>query len=207
MGGIFNPNNLDLYAYAHQNPLKLSDPDGNKVMPPANAPPQVTTWTEIARFAKSTGKFLLAAVRAVVSSSPQVLAGVAVVVLPGKSSDPNAGKTGQTSKGDGNGSIYHRLESPTQTPQDAKKQVESGEIWGKENNTAGGGESPFKSVDAHRGPLPDGARGVEFTTPALESGGHPTKARWIEGSPGVTPVSNPDYVKIPVIITKNTQKN
>jgi RHS repeat-associated protein len=29
LGGIYNPTNLALYAYAHHNPVKLNDPDGN----------------------------------------------------------------------------------------------------------------------------------------------------------------------------------
>ena len=31
MGGVYNPFNLGLYTYAHQNPIKLVDPDGNAV--------------------------------------------------------------------------------------------------------------------------------------------------------------------------------
>jgi len=31
MGGIYNPLNLGLYSYSHQNPIKYMDPDGNSV--------------------------------------------------------------------------------------------------------------------------------------------------------------------------------
>ncbi|ONF83288.1 SpvB/TcaC N-terminal domain-containing protein [Leptospira santarosai] len=97
--------------------------------------------------------------------------------------------------------IYHRLESPTQTPKTAKMQEQSGEIWGKE---ASG--SNIKSVQAYTGPLPKGKRGVEFITDAKEtSGSAPGQAKWLEGTPGVRPASNPDYVKINVRVTKNTQ--
>ncbi|WP_061218192.1 SpvB/TcaC N-terminal domain-containing protein [Leptospira weilii] len=97
--------------------------------------------------------------------------------------------------------VYHRLESPTQTPRTAKMQEQSGEIWGKE---AQGGL--YKYVKAYKGPLPKGSRGIEFITAAPESGGAlPKEARWIEGAPGVRPANNPDYVKINVRITKNTQ--
>nr|WP_229267142.1 RHS repeat-associated core domain-containing protein [Leptospira sp. mild_001] len=97
--------------------------------------------------------------------------------------------------------IYHRLESDTQTAKTAKMQEQSGEIWGKEARG-----SNFKSVQAYTGPLPKGKRGVEFITAAKETPGSPPgKAKWVEGTPGVRPANNPDYVKINVRVTKNTQ--
>jgi RHS repeat-associated protein len=33
MGGIFNPLNLAMYTYGHQNPVKFTDPDGNSTWP------------------------------------------------------------------------------------------------------------------------------------------------------------------------------
>lgn len=54
---------------------------------------------------------------------------------------------------------YHRLESPTQTPEDAKKQEESLEIWGKPARF-----SDIPKVKAYRGSLPPNTRGIEFTT-------------------------------------------
>lgn len=36
-GGVYNPVNLSLYAYAHQNPVKLMDPDGKDVLVPVAA--------------------------------------------------------------------------------------------------------------------------------------------------------------------------
>lgn len=55
--------------------------------------------------------------------------------------------------------LYHRLESPTQTPEDAVQQESSQELWGK---PARGSEVP--KVKAYCGPLPTGKRGIEFTT-------------------------------------------
>ncbi|WP_230658827.1 hypothetical protein [Psychrobacter sp. I-STPA10] len=34
MGGVYNPPNLNLYAYTHNNPVNLVDPDGNSRRPP-----------------------------------------------------------------------------------------------------------------------------------------------------------------------------
>jgi hypothetical protein len=33
-GGVLNPVNLAMYSYAHQNPVRLKDPDGNQTLPP-----------------------------------------------------------------------------------------------------------------------------------------------------------------------------
>jgi hypothetical protein len=55
--------------------------------------------------------------------------------------------------------IYHRKESPTQTPETAKQQEISGELWGYPSIT-----SDEPKVKAYDGPLRDGERGIEFTT-------------------------------------------
>ena len=54
---------------------------------------------------------------------------------------------------------FHRLASPTQTEEDARKQRESGQIWGRTPRT---GITP--QVKAYPGPLPDEADGIEFFT-------------------------------------------
>jgi hypothetical protein len=54
---------------------------------------------------------------------------------------------------------YHRIESPTQTVEDAKLQETSNEIWGK---PARGSDIP--KVKAYVGALPPDKRGCEFTT-------------------------------------------
>lgn len=98
---------------------------------------------------------------------------------------------------------FHRLESPTQTPATAALQEANGEMWGA---TARGGLNP--TVKAYQGPLPPGARGVEFTTPVRPSDvglGRPGDiAIWRRGAPGVVDV-NDDYVKIACTVVRNTQ--
>ena len=54
---------------------------------------------------------------------------------------------------------YHRIESPTQTAEDATLQETSLEIWGR---PARGSDQP--KVKAYVGSLPLGRRGIEFTT-------------------------------------------
>jgi hypothetical protein len=92
------------------------------------------------------------------------------------------------------------LESPTQTVTDAATQSYGGRICGKAHR---GGSVP--SVKAYVGPLPEGARGVEFVTdiPPL-TGTAPHLALWRKGSHGVENASD-DLVCIPVSVTKNTQ--
>lgn len=55
--------------------------------------------------------------------------------------------------------VYHRIESPTQTPVDAIAQESSHEVWGRPSRY-----SDIPAVKAYVGPLPVGARGVEFAT-------------------------------------------
>lgn len=58
---------------------------------------------------------------------------------------------------------FHRLESPSQTKNDAIAQQQSIELWGAagRNNA----QSNLPSVKAHRSSLPGGQRGIEFDTP------------------------------------------
>ena len=96
---------------------------------------------------------------------------------------------------------YHRLESPTQTRADAQRQQISGELWGRPAWGSG-----IASVKAYRGPLPAGARGIEFVTPVAPSRGRgtPHEARWYIGDPGVAENAQ-GYAVIPITVTKNTQ--
>lgn len=96
--------------------------------------------------------------------------------------------------------LYHRLESPTQTVEDAIRIESSRELWGK---AARG--SDFPTVKAYDGPLPAGEAGIEFTTPVKPTPGSPPgHVQWYPGTPGVTRDWN-DVVKITVFVTKNTQ--
>jgi hypothetical protein len=95
--------------------------------------------------------------------------------------------------------LYHRLESPTQTPADAAMQTASGEIWGRAALL-----SHIPKVKAHRGPLPEGERGVEFWTEVPpDSGSTRQRVDWSGPRPGVE--VEDDFAKIVVVITKNTQ--
>jgi hypothetical protein len=96
--------------------------------------------------------------------------------------------------------IYHRLESPTQTPEDAAKQEATGEIWGR---AARG--SDLAKVKAYAGPLPAGRKGIEFTTDMPpDEGCPPDLPTWRAGREGVTVEG--DYARISVRVTKNTQR-
>ena len=95
---------------------------------------------------------------------------------------------------------YHRLEwLPGQSPEVARQQERSGEIWGR---IARVGIVPC--VKAYRGPLPAGVRGVEFETDIEpDRGGPPGIATWSGPRPGV--VVDGDYAKIRVTIRRNEQ--
>jgi hypothetical protein len=99
------------------------------------------------------------------------------------------------------GDKFHRLESPTQTSEDALRQVKSKEIWGR---AAWG--SDILSVRAYRKSIPAGRRGVQFTTP-LEphpGSGSPYEARWYyPHTPGVLlrTRNNENFVAIPADVT------
>jgi hypothetical protein len=106
---------------------------------------------------------------------------------------------------------YYRLESTTQTRQDAQLQQASGELWGKAAST-----SPFPTVKAYRGALPPHARGIEFTSiiPPTPGTGNPRDAFWYPCLPGIRPCTPQvkvinhngiDFAVIPITVTKNTQ--
>jgi hypothetical protein len=99
--------------------------------------------------------------------------------------------------------VYHRLQSPTQSAETAARQQASGEIWGTYDRLMGG-RSPFPSVDAYVGPLPDGEKGIEFTTDVPPDRNTPPRfARWRGPRDGV--IVEGDYAKIRVTVTRNTQ--
>jgi hypothetical protein len=80
-----------------------------------------------------------------------------------------------------NDEVYHRLESDTQTPEDAKIQTQTREIWGR---PARGSNIP--SVKAYRGKLPSGQRGVQLPK-------HPSKAR-IKSTPLPGVLKNSEFI-------------
>lgn len=101
--------------------------------------------------------------------------------------------------------VYHRRESSTQTPQIARLQEMTGEIWGTYDRDQMGGRSPFPSVDAYVGPLVDSQRGIEFVTDVPPNRDTPPRlARWTGPRPGVR--IEGDYARIRAVVTRNTQQ-
>ena len=95
--------------------------------------------------------------------------------------------------------LYHRLESPSQSPADAAQQQISGEIWGQASIW-----SATPKVKAYRGPLLPGKRGVEFVTDVPpDVGSAPYRPEWSGPRPGVEVAGG--FAKINVVVTKNTQ--
>jgi len=96
---------------------------------------------------------------------------------------------------------FHRLESPTQTQETAALQVQSQEVWGQPSRF-----SDIPAVKAYNGPLPNGARGIEFTTVVRPTPGATTPGNtyWYKGTPGVR--IEGDYAIIPANVYKNTQR-
>lgn len=95
--------------------------------------------------------------------------------------------------------VYHRLESPTQTPADAARQAASGELWGRPPRG-----SDIPAAQAYVGPLPPGARGTEFTTATPpDPGSPPGQAYWRGPRPGVRVEGG--IAKIAIVVTRQTQ--
>jgi hypothetical protein len=95
--------------------------------------------------------------------------------------------------------LFHRLLSPTQTAEVARKQQQSGELWGRAARW-----SDIPKVKAYVGPLPEGAEGIEFTTGVPpDPGVPPGRAEWTGPRPGV--IVEAEWAKIHIVITKNTQ--
>jgi hypothetical protein len=90
--------------------------------------------------------------------------------------------------------LYHRFESPTQTPGTAIVQEKSLKIWGQPSKFVG---TPY--VQAYKGPLPKGARGIEFRTNVAPDASTTTRdniARWSGTRVGVNTQGNRVCLKI-----------
>lgn len=93
------------------------------------------------------------------------------------------------------------LRGPTQTSAVARRQAEGGEIWGR---TPRG--SSWPQVRAYRGPLPEGTRGIEFwTATAPDASGHPDLAVWSDKAHREKALTDGEFVKLKVVVTRNTQ--
>jgi hypothetical protein len=111
---------------------------------------------------------------------------------------------GDPESGDGSKPVYHRLESPTQPPDIVFVQQQTGTIRGY---PAMGSFIP--KVKAYGGPLPQGARGIEFTTGVPpDDGSVPSLPVWSGPRRGVrvsTDDQGWDFAEIDVTILKESQ--
>ncbi|MFI2611077.1 polymorphic toxin-type HINT domain-containing protein [Kitasatospora sp. NPDC018619] len=115
----------------------------------------------------------------------------------------NCGETGDEAAQEAQETLlhgpFHRKASPTQTDEHARLQQENGELWGGLSRLGGD-----EAAKAHIGPLPDGARGVEFYTTIRPREAFPGYVWWEVGRvPGVRLENG--FAKIPILISKNTQ--
>lgn len=95
--------------------------------------------------------------------------------------------------------VYHPLESPTQTSEDAKKQEATAEIWGHPSVW-----SDIPKVKAYSGHLPPGKRGIEFRTVVPpDRGGAPGRPEWSGPRDGVS--GEHGIARLTCKVTKNTQ--
>jgi hypothetical protein len=91
---------------------------------------------------------------------------------------------------------FHRLESPTQSPTDARQQVCQDQLWGRPPRA-----SDRPSVKAYSGRLPTERSGIEFfTVVPPDPRNPPHRADWSGQRPGVT--HEGDFAKIDVLIVK-----
>lgn len=97
---------------------------------------------------------------------------------------------------------YYRIESPTQTSEDAKRQEESKEIWGR---PARGSDKP--KVKAYAGKLPANARGIEFTTDVEpDPSTPPGSAYWSGPRSGVCVHESGEFAILRVLAIVNRQR-
>ena len=91
---------------------------------------------------------------------------------------------------------FHRLQSPTQTADDTREQVRTGEVWGRPAR-----HRDIPKVKAYVGPLPPGRKGVEFRTAALpDAGSPPEKIFWTGPRDGVRVEDG--YAKITIVVVR-----
>jgi hypothetical protein len=108
-------------------------------------------------------------------------------------------------------SIYHRLKSPTQSAQVAKKQIASQEMWGGPNGNHMNGETPY--VMAFYGQLPgatevrNAEKGIEFSTDvAPDRNGHPWMAFWSGPRDGIRVEDGYAKIKVTVLFCNQLEE-
>lgn len=127
-----------------------------------------------------------------------------VMVAGAAGCEAQAVREGNVEGGGTTAPVYHRRESPTQTPAVAREQTRLGEIWGYPSRW-----SHLPKVKAHAGPLPPGKRGIEFTTDLPpDDGGAPGRPEWSGVRPGIM-IERDDagraVAKLKVVVTKNAR--
>lgn len=131
---------------------------------------------------------------------------LAIGIVPGRIGMgrglPQGDRSAATPRSDAaaeDGGVYHRIESPTQTPDDAKRQAATGEVWGHPSTW-----SDIPKVKAYSGPLAAGRRGIEFRTVVPpDAGGAPGRPEWSGPRDGV--VVEHGIAKLSCTVTRNTQ--
>jgi len=91
---------------------------------------------------------------------------------------------------------FHRLASPTQTEEDARRQSASGEIWGRTPQS-----SDWVQVRAYRGSLPNGLFGIEFYTDILPDDPQ-NRSRICWSSIGGRVRLDGEFAKLECVVTK-----
>lgn len=95
---------------------------------------------------------------------------------------------------------FYRIASRTQTPEDARNQARTNEIWGRAPRY----NPLWPQVQAYRGSLPEGVEGIEFYTNAEpDRGGQPHEAHWSGNRPDI--MIRGDFAVIDCVLTANTQ--
>ena len=178
---------LNLYGDGAGDPVNSSDPFG--LCPPAPSCARLAVVAAAADGPLPVGDVIAAG----------LLGTAAVLLLKDAIGDLSVPRTRAEPRSRDESLVFHRLESPTQTPADAIAQQSSGELWGK-----GYRDSGVPYVQAYTGPLPSGARGIEFVTPAQGfKYSKPGQVMFVPGQPGVRLEGG--VAKIDITVTKNTQ--
>jgi len=194
----FAGGDANLYGYVGQDPVNWTDPTGYSPTVLLDALDGAMFMIDAKRYLHcrdNGGDLLLSTVGLLPFLFNRRILKYADDMLGGMDEGVDIVKGG----GGGDGPYYHREQSPTQTPEVARMQEASGEIWGRAPRG-----SDIPTVQAYPGRLPEGRKGIEFTTPVKPSSVNPKgDVRWRKGDPGV--ISDDDFAKIPVCITRNTQ--
>ena len=148
---------VNLYAYVGNDPINLVDPTG-LVRDTPNTGPAVGLLTTVPpSVALGSGSNVIGgSIWRGLASAATIGGAAAGTALIASTTSTAANDTLQSRI------QYHRLESPTQTWEVAAMQQASGQVWGAPARNFY--QSDIPSVKAYIGPLPEGARGIEFTT-------------------------------------------